>query len=227
MWKGTAAILKPKPTSRRARPAEQHAVVGDDVLGQVVGDLGQVGRPGGAVGEGDPVDEDGRGEGPEHEVLEGGLAGLGPLVVEGGQHVEGDGHDLEAEEDDDEVVGRPHHHGPRRRHHGQDVVLGTLHALPPQVAVPDEGGQQHGDGHGDLDEDGEAVVGDGPGDGDLGPVGRSRGPTGRARPPARRPRSPRPPAVPGPTPRILRNSEDATIRTTAPPIMISMGRMLR
>ena len=34
-------------------------------------------------------------------------------------------------------------------------------------------------------------------------------------------------SVPAPTPRILRNSDDATISARAPPIMMSMGRMLR
>ncbi len=33
--------------------------------------------------------------------------------------------------------------------------------------------------------------------------------------------------VPARTPRIWRNSEETTISRTAPPIMISMGRMLR
>ena len=34
-------------------------------------------------------------------------------------------------------------------------------------------------------------------------------------------------SVPAPTPRILRNRDDSTIRARAPPIMISMGRMLK
>ena len=34
-------------------------------------------------------------------------------------------------------------------------------------------------------------------------------------------------SVPEPTPRILRNREEATISASAPPIMMSMGRMLR
>ncbi len=33
--------------------------------------------------------------------------------------------------------------------------------------------------------------------------------------------------VPAPTPRILRNSDDTIISARAPPIMMSMGRMLR
>ena len=91
-------------------------------------------------------------------------------VVGGGQDVERDGQDLETEEDDDEVVGRPHDHGPRCRQHGQDVELGADHPFPAQVAVGDQGGEQHGDGHHDLDEDVEPVEGDGAGDGHLGAV---------------------------------------------------------
>ena len=106
------------------------------------------------------------------------------------------------------------------------MVLGSLHPLPPQVAVPDQGGEQHGDGHGDLDEDVEPVEGDGPGDGDLGPWVATwshwtRAATRAAIEVTEATR------VPVPTPRILRNREDTTISATAPPIMISMGRMLR
>ena len=44
------------------------------------------------------------------------------------------------------------------------MVLGPLHPLPPQIAVSDQGGKEHGDGHRDLDEHIEPVEGDGPGD---------------------------------------------------------------
>ena len=57
-----------------------------------------------------------------------------------------------------------------------DIMASTWNSGPSipsrrEVAVADQGGQQHGDGHHDLDEDVEPVEGDGAGDGDLGAVG--------------------------------------------------------
>ena len=101
-----------------------------------------------------------------------------------------------------------------------------LDALALQVAVTDQGGEQHGDGHRDLDEDVEAVEGDGPGDGHLGAVGgdlvplEQGGHQGGHRHGRGHQRA-------GAHAEDFRNSEDTTIRASAPPIMISMGRMLR
>src|SRR5580658_4951947 len=57
-------------------PGQQQPVVQEDVAGQVVGDLGQVARARGPVDEGDAVQEDGRRERTQDEVLEGGLPRL-------------------------------------------------------------------------------------------------------------------------------------------------------
>ena len=62
-----------------------------------------------------------------------------------GQHVDGDRQDLEAEEQDDEVVGRRHDHAARRRQQQEDVGLGPVEALPAQVAVGEQGGDDHAD----------------------------------------------------------------------------------
>ena len=110
MWNGTAATLKPKPTSNRPRPASRTPLEVDDIGAQVCGDLGEVGRPRRPVDERDAVDEDGRGERTEHEVLHGGLARLAAPQVHPGEDVQRDRHDLEGEEDEDQVVGRGHEH---------------------------------------------------------------------------------------------------------------------
>ncbi len=153
--------LEGEADQHQGEPGQQQAVGQDDVLGQVVRNLGQVRRPGGPVGQRDAVDEDGRGEAAQDEVLERRLAGCGALVVEGGQHVQGEGEDLEAEEDDDQVVGHPHHHGAGGREHRQHVELRAVRAFPAQVAVRHERGEQHGDGDQHGDEHAEAVHDDG------------------------------------------------------------------
>ena len=74
MWNGTAATLKPSPTSRSAKPSEQHAVVRAAwSCARNVGDAGEVRRAGRAVDERDAVEEDRRRERAEQEVLEAGL----------------------------------------------------------------------------------------------------------------------------------------------------------
>ena len=76
---GHGGDLEAEPDEQQGQPTEQDPVGDHHVLRQEVGDLGQVGGAGGAVGERDAVDEHGRGESAQHEVLEGGLARLRPL----------------------------------------------------------------------------------------------------------------------------------------------------
>ena len=72
-WNGTAATLNPKPTSSRARPASSRPVSAEHGGGEEVGDVGEVRGAGGAVDEGDAVEEEGRAERAQHEVLDAGL----------------------------------------------------------------------------------------------------------------------------------------------------------
>ena len=207
-------------------PGQQDAV-GEVVLAEEVGDLGQAGRAGGAVDEGDAVEEDRRGEGAEDEVLHGRLARLGPAAVEAGQHVQGDREDLEAEEDHDQVVGRGHEHGARRREQGQHVELGPVEALPPQVAVGDQRAEDDGAADQDHEEDAEAVDRDGVADGEgrraWGRAGSTARPTRRAPP---RPTSDGQGRPTGPGRDRLGITDETTRMTSAPPIRISSGRMV-
>ncbi len=75
-WKGTAATLNPSPTIRRPMPASRTPLLVRLFAGQEVGHVLELGGPGGAVDEGHSVQEDGRREGPQHEVLESGFARL-------------------------------------------------------------------------------------------------------------------------------------------------------
>ena len=147
---------------------------------------------------------------------------VGPAVVEGGQHVEGDGEDLEAQEDDDQVVGRAHQHGPRRRDHGQDVELRALDPLAPQVAVGHQGGEQHGDGDQDRMKHAKpsmatarAMVVWARG-GHVGPLARGRPQGGEGDGDGA--------VVATVTRRGRRTSEETARRRTAPPSMIIIGQ---
>ncbi len=78
--------------------------------GEAGGDGGDAGRAGGSEAEGDAVEEEGRGEAAEEEVLEGGFGGCRAAFAEAGEDVGGDGGDFEADEDHEELDGAGHEH---------------------------------------------------------------------------------------------------------------------
>ena len=102
--------LEAEADEEQTEPREQDPVGGDDVGAQEGRDLREVGRPCCAVNQSDAVDEDGRGERAEDEVLHGGLARFTAPRVHPREDVERDRHDLEGDEDEDQVVGRGHEH---------------------------------------------------------------------------------------------------------------------
>ncbi len=130
--------LEPEAHQQHRHAGEEQAVVEQHGGRQVVEDLDEVRAAGGAVGEGDAVEQERRGERPEDEVLHAGFLRRGPPQVHGGEHVDGQREDLEAEEQDDEVVGGGHQDAARGRQEHQDVELGAVHAFPPQVPVGEE-----------------------------------------------------------------------------------------
>ncbi len=149
--------LEAEADQHQADAGEQQALVGEAVGGQEVGDADQVGGAGGAVDQGDAVQEERRGEAAEHEVLQGGLARAHPAAVHAGEHVDRDGEDLEAEEQDDEVLGRGHDDAAGGRQQEEDERLGALEVLPAQVAVGEEAGDDHAHRDHRDQEEGEAV----------------------------------------------------------------------
>lgn len=157
--------LEAEADQQQHQPQQEDTLLEEGVVGQEAGDGGQVGRAGGAVDEGDAVEEEGRGERPQHEVLEARLLGLGAVALHGGQDVGGDGEDLEAEEDHDEVAGDGHHHAAGRRQQQEHVVLRAVELLAAEVVVRHQGGQHHGHADDRGDEGGEAVHGHRPGQG--------------------------------------------------------------
>ena len=68
--------LEAEADEQQTEPRQEDPVGSDDVRAQVGRDLGEVGRPCRAINQGDAVDEDGRREGAEDEVLHGGFARL-------------------------------------------------------------------------------------------------------------------------------------------------------
>ena len=100
--------LEAEAHQHQGETGQQHGVLDQDRGGQVGVDANQAGGTGGPVDQGDPVEQEGRGEGPEHEVLDGRLLGLDPPEVHGRQDIDGDGKHLEAQEQHDQIVGRGH-----------------------------------------------------------------------------------------------------------------------
>ena len=96
-------------------------------------DAVDVGRPGGAVEQRDPVEEKGGGERAEQEIFHRRLAGLPAALEQPRQDVERERHQLDGEEDHDEVAGRGQEQHARRREEHQRVVLTRLHAAATQI----------------------------------------------------------------------------------------------
>ena len=164
--------LEAEADEQHGEADQQQRVVQGDRLGEQVLDLDQVGGPGGAVDHGDAVEEERRREAAEDEVLEAGLLGLRPLPVEGGQGVDGDRQRLEGQEQHQQVVGHGHEHAARGRQEHEDVQLGPVEALAPQVVVGEERAEDHRRADHEDDEHPEAVDADGAPGGGEGAVGR-------------------------------------------------------
>ena len=127
--------LEAEADQQQGHARQQQAAVAEHRPGQVRGDVDQVRRAGGAVDERDAVEEEGRRERAEHEVLHARLLRRDLAQVHGGEHVHGEREDLEAEEHHDQVVGRRHHQAARRGQEHEHVRLAALHLLAPQPAV--------------------------------------------------------------------------------------------
>ncbi len=136
--------LEAEADQQQGEADEQHAVVEEHDAREELRDAGEVRGAGGAVDERDAVEEDGRREGAEQEVLEPGLLRGEALAVERGEHVQRDREDLERQEDGDEVVGRRHQHHAGGRAQHQREVLGALEVLAPQVAAGQQQREQGG-----------------------------------------------------------------------------------
>ena len=91
----------------------------------------EVRRARGAVGEGDAVDEDRRGERAEDEVLHRRLADAASRAGRTRRARRGDREDLEAEEDEDQVVRRRHEHRA-----GAEIRASTKYSGPPMPSAP-------------------------------------------------------------------------------------------
>ena len=101
---------------------------------------GQERGPGHPVEERHAVEHHGRGEHAEQEVLHARLVALLVPLAPRGQHVGGDGEQLEGDEDADQVAAGGHHHHAQDRGQQQEVVLALV-----VVALLHVGGRQQDD----------------------------------------------------------------------------------
>ncbi len=159
--------LEAQPDDEQGHAGQQHPTVEQNVGTEELGHLGELGGTGRPVGQSRPVEKDGRRERAQDEVLEPGFARLRPAAVERGEHVEGDGHDLQAQEQHDRSGRLGHEHGPDAGEAHEGVGLHPVEPFSLQVAVRQQG-PEHG-GHADqqAEEHGEVVVEDLPADGHL------------------------------------------------------------
>ncbi len=113
----------------------------------------QLDLAGGAVEEGESVEQQAGGQGTQHEVLHGGLGGIRP-TMDGHHGIKWQGQQLQSQIDGEEAVRGHQHQGPQHGVQPEHIVLAVVAGL--QVAVGVEEGQgrededtglQHG-GHG-------------------------------------------------------------------------------
>ena len=129
------------------------------------GDGGGAGR---AERQGDAVEEEGRGEGAEQEVLDGGLGAGGLAFAEAGHNVAGDGRDLEADEDHQELDRAGHEHHANGSEADEGEVLPGVSGVAVEVVERAEQGDEDDGGYEQMEEDGEGVDLDGAGEGEEG-----------------------------------------------------------
>ncbi len=153
---GHRGDLEAEADQQEPEPDDQHRIA-SALRGHRVGDAVQVGGAGGPEDEGDAVDEEAGGEGPDQQILQRGLARVGPGAEVPGEHVERDRHRLEAEEDDDEIARRRHQHHAQRGEQHQDVELARLLALATDVVHREQQHQAGGVADHDVEEERETV----------------------------------------------------------------------
>ena len=127
--------LETEPDEQHRHARHQQPVLDKTVLLEEVSDHDQVRGADGAVGQGDAVQQERRGERAEDEVLETGLLALGAAHVHRCHHVHCDAQRLEGEEQHDEIVRARHDGTTSAREQHQDVHLGAGHALTFEIVV--------------------------------------------------------------------------------------------
>jgi hypothetical protein len=138
---------------------QQQAHPGQPQGGRLPGgaDAAEIRRAGGSVDEGDPVKEEARRKGAQEEVLEGRLVGSDAPAAEAGEHVDGDAHDLEAEEDGDQIRRTRHRHHAGEGTEQQHVVLPVVRLDLFEIVHRDEDGQDGPRDEKEVEEDGVGV----------------------------------------------------------------------
>ncbi len=121
------------------------------------GDAADVGGAGGAEDHGHAVEEESGGEGAEQEVLERRFGAGGHAPPHPGQHVSGDGGNLQGDEDQDQLDRRRHQRHAHGAEEHQGVILAAADFLEFEVVPGGEDGEGGDDGDDEVEEDAEGV----------------------------------------------------------------------
>jgi hypothetical protein len=156
MWKGTAEILNSRP-DRGGDDRQHHHRVPRRPRRHGRRDIRQLGGAGHAVHQRKAVHQESAGEGAQQQVFHGGLVGALVGAQEAHHDVEGERHQLEANEQRDEVrAGRQEKHAALREQH-ERVVFAVVLARDFQVLVRHQGHDEGGRHENPIEEDAEAV----------------------------------------------------------------------
>jgi hypothetical protein len=183
---------------RREQPHGDEEQRTASIFAQGRGDRGEVRRARDSVGEADPEQEQGGGEGCDQEVLDRGLVGRRPIHRDPDQDDRAERGELQTEIEGQEIDGRDGEHHPRRGEQQESVVLAPWYPFALEAPRGQERGQCERGGDDHLEEPGVAVDRDHPPEtggavpGNSPSRGHHRGQRGDDRPRQRQRRRPDP-----------------------------------
>ena len=122
-----------------------------------LGDHGEVDRAGEAVDERAAVEQHAGRKRSQHEILEAGLAGADVVALDGGDDVERQALQLDAEEERDEVAGRDHQHHAESGEQQEHRVLEAQQLGAGEIAERHDENERRAGEHQELHEAGEGI----------------------------------------------------------------------
>ena len=161
VWKGAALILKARPTNSSATPGHEQRVDGGAGALQRRRDLGELGVAGLAVDQRHAEEQEARGEAAEQQVLQRRLLRARLVAAEAAEDVQRDREQLDRQEDDHQAARAGEEHHPGGGGEDQRVVLAVVQAAAVEVLRADHQHQRGAHQDDRVDEQPEAVVGEG------------------------------------------------------------------
>ncbi len=156
---GHGGRLEAETHDDQGHPDHEHGGQGEFPGHDKAGNVTDVEDAGRRINQRHAVKQKGRGKSAEKEVLEGGLGRPAVAAQEPAEDIDGDGHELQADEDGDEMVRRDHDHHPQDPEEQQGIVFPFDDPFALHVPKGKKGHQQGNDQRQPFEERAEIVDG--------------------------------------------------------------------